>query len=254
MPSFDSYSADDRLRLLLQGPPGSTKSSLLFQVPDNWIFDLDHNLGGPMRFAREHGLPLPLGYDVVDIDDDGKPVDKKNRWAVFDKKLKRVQADPKVKAISIDSGTIFADMLVTEVLRSQGKEAISDYKDGRQFWGFYAVAGKQLMSTLMNMRKHIFLTIHERTDTDEKGNVVYPIKVTWPGQVGEIISLFFTDNWRIQLERKAATKPGMPVEYEQILTTMPSYQYALKNSLGLPEKFRFDWKLIESKLAGGTKP
>lgn len=247
MPDFSQYASDSFLRLLLQGPPGATKSTLLFQVPDIWIFDLDHNLGGPLRFAREHGLPLPLGYDVVDMDDAGKPVDKANRWSVFDAKLKRVQADPRVKAIAFDSGTIMADMLVTEVLRQQGKTAISDYKDGRQFWGFYAVAGKQLMSTIMNMRKHIVMPIHEKTDTDANGNVVYPTKVTWPGQVGDIISLFFTDNWRVQLEEKVGSKPKV---YEQMVYTMPTYQYALKNSLGLPPKFVFDWNVIQQKLDG----
>lgn len=250
MPSFDNYSVDDRLRLLLQGPPGCGKSSLCFQFPKPWIIDLDHNLGGPLRFARENGLPIPVGYDVVDRDEDGKEVLKINRWARLEKILNKLINDPNVETIVIDSGTLLSDMLVTETLRGQGKTAIADYKDGRQFWGFYAVAGKQLMATITSIRKHIIVPIHERMDTDENGKVVFPVKVTWPGQVGEMISLFFTDNWRVQLEQQINVRPP---KYDQVLYTMPSFQYALKNSLGLPDKFKFDWKLIESKLKGPTK-
>ncbi len=259
MPSCDTYEQNDYLRLLLQGPPGSTKTSLGLQFPKPWIFDLDHNLGGPLRYARNHNLPLPVGYDFVDVDEKGAPVPAVNRWAQLDKKLMAVQADPNVETIIFDSGTIMADMLVTETLRQQNKTSVSEYKDGRQFWGFYAVAGKQLMTRIVNMRKNIVMNIHEKLNTDSEGKVVWPVSLTWQGQVGDMIGLFFTDVWRIQLEQKVGTGiTGRPAEFEQIIYTMPTYQYALKNSLELPPKFKFDWNLIQSKLrpslvAGGAK-
>lgn len=246
MPSFDTYSTDDRLRLLLQGPPGSGKSTLAFQFPKPWFFDLDHNLGGPVRFAREHGLPLPVGYDVVDRDDEGKPIERRLQFKRMVERAQALNNDPNVETFVYDSGTIVVDLLIEEVLRQQGKTAVSDYKDGRQFWNFFAVAAKQFMGALTNTRKHIVFTIHEKQNKDTNGAVVYPVRNTWPGQTGEMLGLWFTDVWRAQTKNE-----GNKVKY--VLATTPSYQYALKNSLGLPAEFEFDWKLIESKLKGPLK-
>lgn len=241
MPTIDSYHSEDFLRLLLQGPSGSGKTCLTFQIPGLWVFDLDHNLGGPLRYARKHGLPLPLGYDVVDIDENGKEVPLREQFLQLKKKLAPVLANPDVKALSFDSGSRLCDILIEEVLRQQNKNAISDYKDGRQFWGFFAVAGKQLMAQLMSIRKHVVVPIHEKFNKNAEGQIVWPVDITWTGQVGDDMGRFFTDVWRCETESNAGK-----VEYK--IRTAPSYQYSLKNGLDLPTTMKFEWPVIEAKL------
>lgn len=249
-PITDYADKDDVLRLLLQGPPKSGKTVLACKFPGAYIIDIDRNLGGVLRYIQENKLTLPIGYDHVDRDENDVLILMQLRYARLAKLLKEAQENPLVQTIVIDSGTTLSDLLIAETLRGQGKTAISDFKDPRQFWGFFATLGKGFMAALSQMRKHIVLIVHEKTNKDDKGNVVFPIKIAWPGQVGDIIGCFFTNVWRCETKIIPA---GATNNYKWFVRTMPDHQYALGNTLGMPAEFEFDWKLVEAKLKGGAK-
>jgi AAA domain-containing protein len=246
MQPITEYKAEnDKLRLLLQGPSGAGKTTLACQFPKPYIVDIDVNLGGSLRFLKEKGLQLPVGFDVIDRDKDGKPLDIKQRYLRLNECLLSAQIDPNIETIVLDSGTTLADVLIAEILRQQGKNAVADFKDGRQFWGFFAILGRQFMATLTAMRKHIVLVVHEKILTSADGSVVYPVKVAWPGQVGQNIGIFFTNVWRAEVQ---AVPVGMQTNYKWQIRTMPEFRYELKNSLGLPPLFEFNWSTIAEKL------
>jgi hypothetical protein len=246
MQPITEYKAEnDKLRLLLQGPSGAGKTTLGCQFPKPYIVDIDINLGGSLRFLKEKGLQLPVGFDVLDYDKEGKQVPMNLRYQRLNKCLLAAQSNDSIDTIVIDSATTLSDIMIAEVLRQQGKSAITDYKDGRQFWGFFANAGRQFMATLSAMRKHIVLIAHERIDRDPSGAVVYPVKIAWPGQVGQNIGIFFTNVWRAEVQ---AVPSGMQTNYKWQIRTMPEYKFELKNSLGLPPLFEFNWQTIEEKL------
>ena len=245
MKPISAYSQDDFLRLVLQGPPGTGKTVKACQFPGSAIVNLDRNLGGPIRFMQEHNLTLPVGFVEVDTDDNGQPVPLNLRYQRMSSEVGKLAADNSIGTIVIDSASNLAPLLQQEVLRQQGKTKIEDFKDGRQFWGFFYTAGMQLMSQLTQIRKHVVLIAHEVLDKDEKGNPIYPVKVNWPGRLGEIIGVFFTDVWRCEVDTEITGKGTM---WKFKVRTMPDARYVLKNSMGLPPVFEFDWKIIEEKL------
>ncbi len=238
----DAYAQSEVIRLLLQGPPGSGKDVLAAQFPKPFVIDIDRNLGNVMRFLKSKGLPQPL-FDYIDTDKTGKTIPMSARYGRLAELLIEGQTSPDVETIVISSGTTLADVMIAEVLRTQGKTSISDFKDGRQFWNFFAIAGRHFMAVLSQIQKNIVLTVHEKVRENEAGQTIYPIEVAWPGQVGDIIGCFFTNVWRCETE--AVT--NMPTKY--LVRTAPNHQFKLKQALvGIPDRFEFNWKIVEEKL------
>ena len=241
MQDINSYTAvEDYIRLILQGEPKSGKTTLACQFPKAYIIDCDVNLGGPLRFLKSKGLPLPVGYDVLDKDESGADVAPILRYQRFQKLMTAAQANDAIGTIVIDSATSFQDVLLDETKRMQ-----PSIKDGRQLWGFFFTYGKELMARLRLFRKHIIFIAHEKLDKLPDGGVVYPYRIAWPGQLGLIMPSFFTDVWHTEVKQV-----GFPpaAKYEWRVQTMPTYQYKLGNSLGLPDDFIFDWKTVQDKL------
>lgn len=243
----DQYAKDDVLRLLLQGPPGSGKSVVAAQMPKVRFIDIDRNLGGALRFIRDHKLIMPVGIDFLDRNEKDELIPMKNRFDRLDKILIECQLDPECETIALDSGSTLVDVIIAEVLKSQNKNEISDFKDGRQFWNFFAIECRNFMAVLSQIRKNIVLIVHEKTMTDDKGNVVYPIEIAWPGQVGEIMGCFFTNVWRCEPDIIPQGATAQPL-YKYRVRTMPDHRYKLKNTLGVPALFEFNWEVIKAKL------
>jgi hypothetical protein len=231
---------NDKLRLLLQGSSGAGKTSCACQFPKPYVIDIDVNLGGTLRFLKERNLALPVGYDVLDKDENGVDVPLPLRYQRLSKCFAEAQKNDAIETIIIDSGTTLAPVMIAEVLRQQGKSEMT-----KREWGFFATLGQHFMATLSVMRKHIVLIAHEKTVTDANGSIVYPVKVAWPGQVGQNIGVFFTNVWRCEVQ---ATASGMQTNYKWQIRTMPEYKYELKNTLGLPPLFEFKWETIAEKL------
>lgn len=241
-PISDYNTKDNFLRLLLQGEPGSGKTTVACNFPGAYVIDIDGNLAGPLRYQQNHGKSVPVGYDRLDIDEGGKNVDKLQRYTRFEKLVNEAANNPTIETIIIDSATALADVLWAETEKRQ-----PSVKDGRQMWGFFLQYGKHLMGQLTQIRKHIVMTAHERLEKNELDQTI-KVKVVWPGQLGDYISAFFTDNWRCECN------PGVGFNAPHVwnIKTLGDYRMSLKNSFELPTTFQFDWKLIESKLKATT--
>lgn len=240
MQRIESYKTNDALlRVLLQGDPKSGKTTMACQFPGAYIIDIDVNLAGPLRYLKSAKLPLPVGYDVVDHED-GKEIHPDLRYTRFSKLLTEASTNDEVKTIVIDSATGLVDLLLAETKRLQ-----PGIKDQRQMFGFFFQYGKEFLTRLKTIRKHIVLVCHEKLEKNPDGSVILPYRVAWPGQLGHIIASFFTDVWRCEVLEKPT---GLETKYEWVVKTMPNFQFKLGNSLGLPPVFKFDWKVIQERI------
>ena len=128
---------------------------------------------------------------------------------------------------------------MAEVMRTQGKSEMT-----LPLWGFYLQTWKQFISQLSTQRKHIILTCHESVEKDEIDQTLkYFVQVA--GQMKFVIGSMFTDVWRCEVAVTAGPNP----KYTFQVRTMPDFRYQLKNSLSLPPIFKFDWNLIQERLA-----
>jgi hypothetical protein len=236
---INDYAKESHLRILLQGPPGSGKSTLACHFPCPYIADLDINLGGPLRWLRENGGPTPVGYDIIGRSDDGKEIPTKDCFGRLMTCLRAALKEPSIETIVIDSATKLGDYIMAEVMRTQGKSEMT-----LPLWGFYLQTWKQFISALSTQRKHIILTCHESVEKDEVDQTLkYFVQVA--GQMKFVIGSMFTDVWRCEVAVTAGASP----KYTFQVRTMPDFRYQLKNSLSLPPIFKFDWNLIEQRLA-----
>lgn len=243
MQPISSYAiSQPYLRLLLQGPPGCGKTTLGCQFPGTYVADLDINLGGPLRRMTQLGLSLPLGYDIIDRDEKGQDVPAQARFTRLMLCLNKALADPTVQTIVIDSATRLCDYFMDEVLRTQNAKAMTI-----SHWGFYLSAWKQFIVQMSAQRKHFVLIAHEEVEKDEVDQTLRSF-IAVPGKFRYIIASYFTDVWRCEVA--SAGGFGAGAQYKWSVRTMPDHRFQLKNSLGLPPVFEFDWKLVEQKLKG----
>lgn len=259
MQNPDQYTDSEVIRLLLQGPSGSGKDVVAAQFPKPFVIDIDRNLGNVIRFLRSRNLSCPK-FDFIDLDKEGNPIPiqvpmgRLSRYGRLNELLIEGQIDPTVETIVISSGTTLSDVMINEVCRSQGKTSISDFTtnsgkaDARPFWNFFGIAGRHFMAVLSQIKKNIVFTVHEKVRENEQGQTIYPIEVAWPGQVGDVIGCFFTQNWRCETD-SVPSGPSTVTKY--LVRTAPNHQFKLKQALvGIPDRFEFDWKKVEACLKG----
>ena len=241
MPLIDQYAKEAYLRVLLQGPSGTGKTTTACQFPRPWVFDCDMNLAGALRWLRLKSKPLPVGYDIIDRDDAGKEVPENQRMDRLVKCVNAVINNPDVDTLVIDGGTKVSEYLKADVLRRNPTKTGGFEMPS---WGFYGKAWVSFVAQLTLARKHIVFIFHEKIDKDElDGGTRFFLNLQ--GQFQGMAGSMFTDVWRAEVNA-ALTPKGEP---EYVLRTAQNFRVpGLKNGLGLPAEFKFDWKIIQDKL------
>lgn len=243
MPLIDQYQQESYLRLLLQGESGSGKTTKALQFPGVWVIDCDLNLAGPLRWLRENNKPLPIGYDTVDRKDDGTVVPEGMRWQRICDLLRDIgqRAGPNLRTIVLDSMSKMNDYNKAHVLRTNPTKTGGFEMPS---WGFFYQNWVAMIGTLTAAKINLVVTAHDRVDKDElDGSTRVFLNVQ--GQFQSVAGSLFTDVWHAEVKKVA----GVPPRHEWIVRTVSDYRYAgLKNSLGLPAEFVFDWPTIEEKL------
>jgi hypothetical protein len=254
MTPITSYSTDSYLRLILQGPPGSRKSSLACYFPRPYFIDMDRNLAGVIAYHSDRKLPLPVGYDRVDTKADGKPIGnligKKSeadiarelapRYDRLNELLIAAQQSDAFDTLVLDSGSVLSQLLMAWTVVSQNFP-----KDGRQTYGFFYNYGMTLINVLMSFPKHVVLIVHEEV-TQDPLTQLQQYRIAWPGKLSDFMGAYFTNVWRSEIKSEGF---GAAKKYQQILRTVQDTQfYGLKNNLDLPAEFAFDWTVIQSRL------
>ena len=247
MKTNTDFKADDKLGLLLVGDPWSGKSTVMMHFPDLWVCDADRNLG---RISKNFPNKT-FYYDYIDVDDNGAPVQQASQWLRLLAITQKAYEDPRVRYLCFDSMTAIGHILERYVI-SQGSSSKDLIIGGEksmtlQLWNPYKDLWLKFITTVRSGTKPCIFICHQKVDKDELSGTLF-LKPMIGGQLADSIGRLYTDVWH------CVAVPGMPTKenpsgVEYTVETVPQPRMAqLGSSLGLPPKFRFDWKIIAEKL------
>jgi hypothetical protein len=231
MQRSDSYTPNLSFALLLLGPPKLGKTTFALQFPKPYIADCDNNLSGPAEFIRLNNLP-PFAYDTINVDDKGREVDPKQRWARLTTCLKTAVADPSIHTVIIDSLTSISEYLIEHVLASEGQKQMRI-----QDWQPFQFMMKRLVTFLRTTGKLIIFTAHESVEKDEVDGILkYFVMV--PTKMSNTFAGMFSDAWRMECQQAGD-------KYKYQIRTKPTVRFSLGTSIQtLPPIVPADWSEI----------
>lgn len=127
----------------------------------------------------------------------------------------------KYKTLGYDSLTRLTDVAITYILKQNGKRYISDYKDGRQFWGAFLNNMGETFGQLTSWPLVKVLTAHVRRDEDQFSGLTSKMPLV-PGQMSAKISTYFDEVYftDILTEGVGTAKKSRPTIHTQTDSTM----------------------------------
>lgn len=230
--------------LIILGTPGAGKTTLVSQFPGLFLLDCDQNLGGPLQWLKANDKKPDFYYADPFHDEDGNVLPRELHFQRAATLLMEANDMPDVKTLAVDSLTTFVDIVITEVLRLQGRKLGSfDFKTKNsksmdepmqiQDWGAFFNVMKQFIIKLKSTGKTIIFTGHLKTREDEASKMLRQF-ISVPGQMAEVIAGLFSEVWL--LENAIKVKNGAKVQ-ERLVTTFPSTKgmsaLGLKSSCGV---------------------
>lgn len=232
-----SQLTSEPLSLLLMGPPGGSKTTLLLQFPGLWIGDGDHNLGGPARWLKSKGLLRDFKYDNLDVDDDNSPIAPSMKWDNLKKRVEVAAKDPTVQTIGIDSLTWCDQAIYDHVCRVQQIKEVKGY-----LWGHFKREANAFVNGVKAYGKTLVITCHEKAEFTQSGAISKYVPA-FSGLESRFLGWMFSDVWRVTLEDLGG-KHG----YKSVVKTLPTATADLKNSLMFGKEIEASYNTIEKAL------
>lgn len=245
--------------LLVLGPPGVGKSTLVAQFPGVFILDTDNNLAGPIDYLKSQGREPDFFYGSPFTDAEDKPLPRGEWFQRGINLLMEAAESSEVSTLAIDSLTGFTEMVLCEVLKQQGRSMgdleltrtaakIGDDQMQIQDWGIFFNTMKQLIFRLKNCSKNLIITGHVKTLTDNLTQTLHQA-VAIPGQSSDLLPGWFSEVWLLDSDIKR-TNTGVQ-EIRRIIT-FPQSQIAkslgLKSSVGIESGTEIDAESIIERL------
>lgn len=223
MQTIDTYNVTLGTCIGLQGPPGCGKTTLACMFPNVYVADCDMNLRGTIRFLRENKMPLPIGFDTIDVDGTGKEIAPDMRYKRLAAKLKVAAASPDVETLVIDSATKIGEYMLAYVLKQNGKDSMADMN--HKLWGDNLYLWRKFIGDLRATGKTIIIPVHEAPEKDPiSGAIKYMLHI--PGSIKHEFGHLVSDVWRCEVVESGG-------KYTWMVRTMPNQQYQLKNTFGM---------------------
>lgn len=247
---------------LLVGDSGTLKTTFLGTLPKpSYIIDTDKGLG------TLAGIP-DIEYDTFkELAHGEKPKDKLieegffewgTAWPAITEAINKNIGRPldsgtcKYKSIGVDSLTMLTDAAVTYILKTEGKRRISDYKDGRQFWGAFLNNMSELFGQLNSWPMVKACTAHVRRDEDQYTGLTTKMPLV-PGQFSAKVSVYFDEvyftdivNVPVQMGQPKITKPVLWTETDSTMRQARSRTLNLPTGI-LPPDYQAIMKYVAER-------
>jgi hypothetical protein len=246
MQDASTFNPTEALTLLLQGPPGSGKTTLALQFPSPYLLSLDGNIGGPLRWLREHNYKADFKFDMpltVKIGDKRAiEADENKHYSLVRSAIEEAVKIPDIKTIIIDNWTVLSEVMLADV-RRQNSRTRSDFRI--QDWGDFLYMCTNFVNWCKAQGKMVIFICHETPVKDDVDGIIkYFLQI--PGQFANKIGGMVSDVWRCEVEESAG-------KHKFVVRTMPNTRLQLKQSLNLPAKFEMTWDEIAKALAANEK-
>lgn len=248
-----TYNILQQFSLLIQGPPGSGKTTIGLQFPGVYVCDLDNNIAGTIRWMRTQGVEPNFTFDTPDVNEDGTERPVKERYKFMSACIKEQSQNPLVHTIMVDGVTKLDMYIKGEIARQQPTIKGEPRKDGEMTladWNTHLYLWQTFVTRMQASSKMFILTCHE--EFSDIAELAGKILVNVQGKkVQQTLAGMFSDVWRAEIEKKITSSK---TEYVRKVRCMAGGQLDLKNSLGLPDVFEMDFTRIKTALDKGIKP
>lgn len=225
------------LVVLLVGPPGQGKSTLLFQFPDLGVFDIDRNTDGAIAFIeRARKQKLTYAYEQVWMKE-GKPIEIhecfENLIVQMTSCRDHIKAGKlKLQFVGVDGLTILGEMIKQKIYKDQRRDAM-EARDWDVYKSSLAKALIVRAREIAQLGVHFIITCHEYpvTKKDPKDIMKEDVVGYVPAVQGGIAHTFnglFTDVWRCS----CVPAPAGRIDYR--LHVVRDGMSDLKNTLNIP--------------------
>lgn len=202
MPKTSDIQLGQRTSFLLVGDSGTLKTTFLGTLPKpTYIIDTDKGLGtlaGIPDIEYDSFMELPWGEKIKgNLKEEGF-FEWGTAWPAITEKINEKIGRPldagtcAFKAIGVDSLTMLTDCCTTFILKSEGKRRISDYKDGRQFWGAFLNNMSEFFGQLNSWPLVKAATAHVRRDENQYTGLTEKMPLI-PGQFSAKVSVYFDE-------------------------------------------------------------
>lgn len=219
--------------ILLIGPAGSGKTTFMTRFGRVYIIDVDKNLNGPAKVARNEGRDLSLiEYDVLDRDENGNVVPPLLQYQRFDKLMTNAAKRRDLDLIGITSSTTLAAVVANEVRRQLNKPV--DYTFEIRDWGKYLYMWQLILTTCRTLTTPVAIDGHWEGDKDNvTGAITYSLAI--PGKASHQLPALFSDVLRFDVEN--VMEGGKFVPKYNIHTVQERLYPGVKVALDMPAKF-----------------
>lgn len=231
MQPLSSFNSNLGTAIALVGPAGSGKTVLGMSLfPKTYVLVGDLNFQSGLRYLQgKNALSGIIGFDTIDVDENGakvKPLDRYNR---FFKCISYAVDNKEVDCIFVDGATQITSWVMAKIVGAQTEEQIQIQggKDSWPKWGTLGVTWRGLIAQMRTTGKKFILAVHEQKNIDESDSI-WKHELLIPGQTKDMLPNLMSDVWRTEVKETGG-------KHEWMVRTLPNIRMEfLKNTYGLP--------------------